>query len=45
MERERSKREREEEGELESEKNGGKKGDGLLKKNGRKCKQMELKTG
>jgi hypothetical protein len=23
----------------------GEKGDGLLKKNGRKCKQMELKTG
>lgn len=26
-------------------KNGGKKGDGLLKNNGRKCKQSELKTG
>ena len=26
-------------------KNGGKKGDGLLKKNGRKCKQSEFKTG
>ena len=34
----RSKREREEEGELESVKKGREKGDGLLKKNGRKCK-------
>ena len=41
----RSKREREEEGELESVKNGGEKGYGLLKKNGRKCKQSQLKTG
>jgi hypothetical protein len=39
----RSKREREEEGELELVKNGGKKRAGLLKENGRKCKQSELK--
>ena len=38
-------RERKEEGELESAKNGGKKGDGLFNKNVRKCKQSELKTG
>ena len=36
---------REEEGELESVKNGGLKENGLLKKNGRKCTQSELKTG
>ena len=41
MERERSKREREEEGELESDKNGVKKGNGLFK--GKMCKQRELK--
>ena len=40
-----AKREREEQVDLESVKNGGKKGDGLLKKNGGKCKQSELKTG
>lgn len=40
----RSKKEMEEEGELESVQNGWKKGDGLLKQNGRKCKQSELKT-
>ena len=41
----RSKREREEDGDFQSVKNGRKKGDGLLKKNGRNCKQSELKTG
>ena len=41
----RPKRVREEESELELDKNCGKKGDGLSKKNGRKCKQRELKTG
>jgi hypothetical protein len=39
----RSKREKEEDGELESVKNGLEKGDGLLKENGRTCKQCELK--
>jgi hypothetical protein len=38
-------KQREEDGELESVKNGGKGEMFFLKKNGRKCKQMELKTG
>jgi hypothetical protein len=40
----RSKRERLEKGELELVQNEGKKGDGLMKKNGRKFKQSELYT-